>query len=169
MDVTETDVENLRRISEQIFGDKEYIEIEEVKDTHDDVMVSVRANEDADTSLGTRNAFAGDKLRTYHENGYVAVAVGGGNESHSAWFERADALDFGEPDTEPADEYDLRDDWNAVVGERYVVLHHGGDAVAHVKRDGWMLDYDTMYEVLPSGVAQALEDEGFVKGDVSDE
>lgn len=166
MDVTDRDIENLRRISEEIFGDKEYVEIEEVKDTRGDVMVSVEAVEDADSTLGTRNAFAGDKLRKYHENGYVAVAVGGGDNIHSAWFERADTIDFGDPSQ--SGEHDLDGGWSAVVGDSNVVLKHDGATVAHITRDGWTLDHDTMYKVLPAKVSRQLEDLGFEKGDADE-
>lgn len=162
MEVTDRDIENLRRISEQVFGDKEYVEVEQVKDTQGDVMVEVHAA--GDETLGTRSAFAADNLRKYHENGYVAVAVGGGDERHSAWFERADSIEFGAP--EPDGEYEIRDGWLAVVGEKYVVLHHTGDVVAHVPRDGWTLDDHVLHAVLPSRVTEDLLDIGFEKGNV---
>lgn len=164
MNVTERDVENLRRIAEEVFDGKEYVEIEEVKDTAGDVMVSVRAVEDAESTLGTRNAFAGSSLQKFHDNGYVAVAVGGGDTSHSAWFERADAVDFGSP--EPSGEYELTSGWTAVVGDEYAVLKHEGTTVAHVARDGWRLDEYALYKVLPAKVTGALEDIGFEKADI---
>jgi len=164
MNVTDRDVANLRRIAEDVFGDTEYLEIEEVKDTKGDVMVSVRAVEDTDSSLGTRNAFAGDRLRKFHDSGYVAVAVGGGNESHSAWFERAEAVEFGSP--EPEGEYELCDDWRAVVGAEYAVLHHADDVVVHVARDGWQLDEYVLHKVIPTKVTQSLEDIGFEQAEI---
>lgn len=162
MDVTERDVSNLELIAEEVFGDTEYLEIEEVKDTKGDVMVSVRAVEDTDSSLGTRNAFAGDRLRKFHENGYVAVAVGGGNESHSAWFERPEDIEFGSPD--PSGDYELKDDWSATVGDNLVV-RKDGDVVAHIERDGWRLDRYPLYRVLPSHVSTHLERHGFEESD----
>jgi len=156
MEVTERDVENLRRIAENVYGDTEYVEIDEVKDTRGDVMVSVEAAEGE--TLGTRNAFAGSRLREFHANGYVAVAVGGGDESHSAWFERADAIEFGSPD--PEGDYELKGDWTATVGDNLVV-RKDGDAVAHIERDGWRLDRYPLYYVLPSHVGDRLEEHGF--------
>ena len=163
MDVTEQDIETLRRIAEQVYDGYEYIEIDEVKGTVGDVMVRVEAD-DAERTLGTRNAFAGDRLRQFHDNGYVAVAVGGDDETHAAWFERADAVEFGEP--EPDDEYDLRNEYALRVGTEYAVLSHDGSPVAHIVRDGWTLDEHVLYRVLPSGVTQDILDLGFEKGDV---
>jgi hypothetical protein len=165
MDVTERDVKNLERIAEEVFGDTDYLEIEEVKDTKGDVMVSVRAVEDADSSLSTRNAFAARRLDKFHDNGYVAVAVGGGDTSHSAWFERPEDIEFGSPD--PSGDYELSDGWSIVVGNSYGVLHHRGSTVAHVARDGWELDEYVLHRVLPSKVTEDLTDIGFEKGDVS--
>jgi len=157
MEVTDRDIKNIRRISEDVFGDAEYVEIDEVKDTKGDVMVSVDAV-NVET-LGIRNAFAGSRLRKYHEGGYVAVAVGGGDEHHSAWFERADSIEFGDP--EPVEgEYPLKDDWSAVVGDNLVV-RKDGDVVAHIDRDGWRLDRYPLYYVLPLHVGNALEEHGF--------
>jgi hypothetical protein len=157
MDVTDRDIENLQRISKQVFGDKDYVEVDEVKDTNGNVMVTVEAVDDE--KLGTRNAFAGSKLRKYHEYGYVAVAVGGANEKHSAWFERADTIDFG--DTSPSGECDLIDDWHAFVGNENIVIKHDDETVAHVARDGWQIDGYVTYTVLPSQVTNALLDLGF--------
>lgn len=162
MDVTDRDIENIRRISEQVFGDKEYLEIDEVKDTSGDVMVRVSAVDDDGLSLDTRNAFAGKRLRTYHDNGYVAVAVGGGNERHSAWFERADTIDFGE--SEPKDEYELDGNWDALVTD-YITLKHKGETVIHIPRDGWTIDGHISYTAVPSRIINQLEDIGFVKSD----
>lgn len=160
MEVTEQDIGNIRRISEQVFGDREYVDIKEVKDTKGDVMVTVEAV-DGET-LGTRNAFAGSNLRKYHENGYVAVAVGGGDENHSAWFERADAVEFGSPDPEGG--FDLKNDWSATVGDNLVV-RKDGDVVAHIEREGWRLDRYPLYYVLPSHVGNRLEEHGFEETD----
>lgn len=160
MDVTERDISNLERISEEVFGDKEYVEVEQVKDTKGDVMVEVEAVNGE--TLGTRNAFAGSNLRKFHENGYVAVAVGGGDESHSAWFERADAVEFGSPD--PEGDYELTEGWSATVGDNLVV-RKDGDVVAYIERDGWRLDRYPLYRVLPLHVSTHLERHGFEESD----
>lgn len=165
MEVTDDDIENLRRISEDVFGDRDYIEIEEVKDTKDDVMVRVNTTDGG--TCGARNAFAGSNLRKYHENGYVAVAVGGSDEKHSAWFERADALEFGSPD--PDGKYELSDNWYVVAGKEYAVLHANDMVVSHIAREGWTLDEYVLQKVIPAWVAGKLEDLGFESGDVENE
>jgi hypothetical protein len=165
MDVTDQDIKNLRRISEQVFDRDEYIDIVEVKDAMGNVMVRVKAA-DPERTVGVRNAFAGDKLRAFIDNGYVAVAIGGDDETHTAWFERADAVEFGEPQTAPEGGYDLREDYTLRVGGDRAILSHDGSPIAHIGRDGWTLDEHVMYKVLPSGVAQDILDLGFEKGDV---
>jgi hypothetical protein len=164
MDVTDKDVANVRRISEDVFGDKDCIELVEVKASGDNVMVSVR--KDGNNTVGTRNAFAGSRLRNYHENGYVAVAVGGGNGLHSAWFERAGTVEFGEPPF-PEDEYDLFADWKAIVEDERVILGHHYDDVVYIPRDGWKLDRYVLNGIVPSRVADKLLDVGFEKANVS--
>lgn len=163
MDVTEKEVENVRRISEDIFSDKEYVEINEVRDAVDNIIVKVEAI-DEESTLTARNVFAGKTLQKYHKNGYVAVSVGGGENRHSAWFVRADTVEFG--DVEPDDEYELFNDWSANVGNSYVVLSHSDATVAHVKRDGWTLDEYVLNEVVPASIKNELEDIGFELGDV---
>lgn len=158
MDVTDRDIRNLERISEEVFGDSDYIEVVEVKDTSGDVMVEVKAL--GDGNIGTRNAFGGSRLETYHENGYVAVAVGGDNESHSAWFERADTIEFGEPG--PAGEFDLKGDWSAVVREvGGLVLKRDSQTVGFVRGDGWDLEHDALYHNFPAHITDRLEEYGF--------
>jgi hypothetical protein len=165
MNVTDSDVNNVRRISEQVFGDKEYIELDAVKHSGNNVSVSVEAAEEK--SLGTRNAFAGQNLKKYIDSGYVAVAVGGGDETHAAWFERADAVEFG--DVEPEGEYDLFDGWSVSIGAEYAVIHHEDTVVSHVGRDGWTLDEYVLSRVLPAKVTDRLEAIGFEKGNVADD
>lgn len=161
MNVTDRDIENVRRVAEDLFEDRG-IDIVSVRDTKGDVMVEVEAAGNQEHI--TRNAFAGENLRKFHENGYVAVAVAGGGENHSAWFERADALEFGDPG--PEDEYDLVDDWRVVVGMEKAVLKHKGGTVAHVTRDGWRLDEYVINKVVPAKVARALDDIGFEQADI---
>lgn len=163
MNVTERDVANIRRISKELFDDTDFIEIKEVKDSDSEVMVRVKSAEGE--SLGTRNAFAGTNLRRYHRDGYVAVAVGGGDNRHTAWFERADTIDFGSPD--PEGEYDLFEGWCVSVSEKYAIIHHEESVVSHVGRDGWTLDEYVLRRVLPDKVTDRLEAIGFEKGDVT--
>lgn len=163
MDVTDQDISNLERISEEVFGDMEYLEIEEVKDTRGDVMVSVESVDHPESSQSTRNAFAGSNLRKFHESGYVAVAVGGGEDRHSAWFERADAIDFGDDIIDG--KHDLSGDWSAIAGEKYIVLRHGGNVVVNVAREGNVMDTYTAHKALPSKANQDLKDIGFTESE----
>lgn len=165
MDVTDDDVENLRRISEKVFENSDHIEVQEVRDTDGDVMVKVKEPENNNSTMGVRNAFGGDNLRQFHDHGYVAVAVGGGNKNHSAWFERADTLEFGDPT--PSGGYDLFDGWRAVVGDGRLTVQKDDDVVAHVAREGWTLDGYVLHYVLPSKVTARLKEHGFERGDVS--
>lgn len=145
-----------------MFGDSEHIEIVEVKDTRGNVMVEVSSDAPEESFKSVRNAFASSRLRQYHEEGYVAVAVGGSNENHSAWFERADTIDFGDPS--PEGQYELGGDWSASVTD-YVTLRHDGDVVCHIPRDGWTIDSYITYVAIPSSVMQDLEDIGFERSD----
>lgn len=155
MDVTDQDVTNVRRISEELFGDREHIAIKKVEETNGDVMVEV---ESEGGGLDTRNAFAGMNLTEYHDNGYVAVSVGGGGDRHSAWFVSADSIDFGEPG--PSGEYDLMNKWTATVGDK-LVLRYDGSVINHISRDGWTLDTYVLHKVIPAQVRRSLLDAGF--------
>jgi hypothetical protein len=161
MDVTEQEVDKVRRISEDVFGNKDYVEINKVKDALDNIMVEVEATDEGG-SLTARNAFGGSTLKKYHKNGYVAVSVGGGESRHAAWFERADEIGFSEPNGE----YKLSDDWSAEVGSQYVVLSHNGTTATYIKRDGWTLDKYVLREVIPATIKNELEDIGFEMSDV---
>lgn len=146
-------------LSARLVGDTDFdFTIKAVKDISGSIMVEVEAVGDADDALGTRNAFGGDRLRTYHANGYVAVAVGGGDDRHSAWFERADAVDFGDPG--PNGEYELHDNLTARVVESGLTVFHHDEDIAYIDRDGWTLDVGQL-TVLSKRIRDALYDTGF--------
>jgi len=129
-----------------------------------DLMLEVTAFD----GVSMRNAFAGGTLQKFIERGFLPHSVAGGEDSKTAWFtvvEDSSEVDIGEVETGPDGEYELSDDWTAVVGAN-VVLKNSGDTVVHVQRDGWTLDCYVMEAVIPARISQDLQDAGF---EVSDE
>lgn len=86
VEVNTRDEREVRRIMrEELYESCEIDEIKTIQrgSAEGEVMVSVTGHVDG----SVRNAFAGRTLAKFLEAGFVATSVGGGADSHTAWFQ----------------------------------------------------------------------------------
>ena len=76
------DEQNIRRIAEEVSNDILTVERVETLSDGGDVLIEVSAEND----LEGRNVFAGYRLESFIEEGYVPTSVAAGADGGTAWF-----------------------------------------------------------------------------------